>query len=1220
MDPPPAPPALDLTLGSVQLTARQPAELVVTASNSGGRAAQQVSVDLVLPPGVQAPSARVVGGSSVAAVVRAETVPCGTAQPQGDGTSVVSCSVGVLDPGESRELAITVQADSGGEYTFSGSVRAEGVAPVVRTFTPMPATHFGPEVRVAALDGEGGRVDGLVLPLTNPGAGEVRLEVRNTGDLPAVDPVVSLPLPDGVRLVRGGNGADGWACEADGGAVSCTTDAELAPQDTTALDLTLLAAVDGAEAAEHAVAVRADAVDAHDGSTTVELRVGDWWKNAEDGLSVRAKSQCNAPGEPDLASVTVTYANSTAYDDLSVRLEAAGSSATVAVPVGAKKAVQVDDGVQFPGGTASLVLLTTVAGEAFEHRLDAGAFSEQRCWNPPWLSTADVAMVAENVGGTIRFTAVLTNTTGIDMDVRLLAPNTGTWIDVADSAAIAPLRDGASGELVLDTGLTETSRANPVLRQYRWHVDADGDGMGYQDPLLLVVDEQRIAPSSSAPTVGQCLFDPAIDTSRTPVTLHYDNTASTLPVTYSVDGRDDLSRTVQGHEALEVEVPGGVGEDTAFALLADGNPLETYEVDVDDCFPWNVEASADAAWTATPEGGSVVLTGTFRNEHAVTAMRVVMDAGEAGESEAVEVAPGQEVTLAVDTATRDLPAGEVIFRATRLDASGEVHEERVGYDAVRYAPAADAAPTVGECVFDPATDTSSAPVTLHLDNSRSTVPVTFAVAGVGETRVRAGATGTLEATVGTPGARFEVLADGVAVAAHDVAGVDCFRWAVEGSAAVDWAVENGTGAPVLSGTFHNQHQAAPLRVVMDAGALGASEPVEVAPGQTATLTVPLQGRDVKAGDVTFRATRLDGSGAEHTVTRPYDAYSYSPQWATDVSVEARWQDGSIKLIATLTNDSPETIDAQLSGGPLGTSPVVTGIAPGQTATLVADTRSTDVKPGRVAFRQTRTVLGKTYTSYDLTASFGGASYVPEWDVSAGVSTQCVPGGVALVPSLRNDSGETMHVVARTPYGTHDLGDVAPGASTSVEIATGGMSVRAGDVTFDLTRRVLGRLYSERITAGYAAVDCTVVDPAASLQLGEPYYDGGQGRSYRAVSVVLDNAASNAPVTFRVTGAAKGSWDLQAGERRTVDLGQVDARGATYVVHAGSWSQQFKVDAFSVAPQCAEPWRDGDWYGRGDLVSYKGRNYVATTWIDLPTRPDGWLGWLLWDDQGRCGEN
>ncbi|MFC8922497.1 sigma-70 family RNA polymerase sigma factor [Cellulosimicrobium sp. NPDC057127] len=1219
-DPPPPvqPAALDLSLGSVQLAARQPADLVVTASNSGGRAAEQVFVDLVLPPGVQAPTARVVGGSSVATVVRTETVPCGAAQPQAGGTSLVSCSVGVLGPGESRRLAVTVQADAGGEYTFEGSVRAQGVEPVRRTFLPTPATYFGAEVRVSALDGAGRRVDALAVPMTNPGDATTRLEVRNTGDRVAVDPVVTVPLPDDVRLVGGGQGADGWACRAaDDRTVSCTTDTDLGPGQSATFDVRLLVAAQGAEAAQHTLTVRADAADAHDGSTRVVLDVGDWWARA-DGVTERAAPRCTAP---DVASVLATYTNDTAYDDLSVRVEAAGStSEAVTVRHGKKAELQVDDGVRFPAGRAAVVLSTTIADETFEHRLDAGAFAAEDCWTqPPWLTAADVSMVAENVGGKVRLTAVPRNGTGAHMDVRLLAPNTGAWSRVPDSAAIAPLREGASGELVLETGLTDTPRANAVLRQYRWHTDADGDGKGYQSLLPLLVEEQAIAPASTDPSVGLCTFDPATDRSSAAVTLHYDNSASTLPVPFSVQGRDDLARTVPGGEVLDVQVAGAVGRDDAtFAVLADGAELAAHPVQGVDCFPWDVETAVESGWDATADGGSVVLTGTFRNDHVATPMRVVLDAGAAGESAPVEVGPGEEVTLSVDTGARDLPAGEATFRATRLDGTGKATGVAERYSAVRYAPAADAAPTVGECVFDPATDTSSAPVTLHLDNTRSTVPVTFAVAGVGETRVRGGATGALEARVGAPGSTFSVLADGVAVASHDVAGVDCFRWAVDGSAAVDWVVDGGTGSAVLTGTFRNDHRAAPLSVTMDAGALGTTGPVEVAPGTTATLALPTGARDVAAGEVTFRATRLDGSSADRTVTRQYAAYAYSPQWATDVSVEARWQDGSVKIVATLTNDSPETIDAQLRGGSLPNSPIVRGIAPGQTATLVADTRSTEVKPGRVAFLQTRTVLGTFYFDQDLTAAFGGASYVPAWDVSAGVSTRCVADAVVLVPSLRNDSGEAMHVVARTPYGTHDLGDVAPGRSVSADVASGAMTVPAGEVTFDLTRKVLGRTFVERVSAGYAAADCAVQAPAASLQLGEPTYDPGQGRSYRAVSVVLDNTGSNVPVSFRVTGAAKGSWDVPARQRLTVDLGQVDARGATYVVHAGSWSQQLRVDAFSVAPQCAPAW-DGDaLYERGDLVSFGGRNYVAV-WHTFGTRPDGVIGRGLWYDQGRCGE-
>ncbi|MCB7136182.1 sigma-70 family RNA polymerase sigma factor [Cellulosimicrobium marinum] len=1224
--PPPAPAALDLSLGSVTLAARQPADLTVTATNSGGRAAEEVVVELTLPAGVTTASSSVVArGTSVAPALRLAALPCGDAVPQGDGgPSLVTCSLGALDPGAAHDLVVRVQADAGGEYVFAGSVRAKGVEPVRKAFRPTSVGYFGPEVRVAPEYGSG-----RSFAVSNPGTVAMSLRVRNAGDRLAEDPHVDFDLPAGVRLVTGSSGeqrAGDWTCRAgEGAGVVCRTDTDLSPRASTTLTVDLLAAAPGADASRHTLAVHGDAGDAHDGSTTVDLAVGAFWDDAADGLTVPAATQCQAPGEPDRASVLATYRNTTVYDDLDVRLEAAGSTATVTgVAVGDAAAVRVDDGVRFPAGSAAFVLSTTVAGQTFEHRVDAGTFDALDCWTQPrWLTAADVGVVAENVDGTVRYTATVTNGTGRALDARLLAPDTGTWSGVRDSDAVAPLRDRTSGALVLDTGLTQTTRANAVLRQYRWHADEDGDGKGYQSLLPVLLDAQSIAPAAPAPTVGQCVFDPATDTSSAPVTLRYDNTASTLPVTFSIAGRDALGRTVGAGEAASVEVPGGVGADDAtFAVRADGRQLASSSVEGVDCFRWAVTGEAGSAWEPdAAQGGSVVLTGTFRNEHARTATSVVMDAGELGVTDPVEVAPGTQETFTLVVGSRDVAAGEVTFRATRLDGSQGTTAVTAAYDAVRHAPAADAAPTVGECVFDPATDTSGAPVTLHLDNSGSTVPVDFTVEGLDLARtVAAGATVDVAAPggVGADGATYVVLADGARLAAHDVPGVDCFRWAVDGSVTSGWEVEDGAGSAVLTGTFRNDHRAATLRVALDAGALGTTDPVEVAPGAAATLTLDTRRRDVPAGEVTFRVERLDGSQGARDVVRPYDAVTYQPTWATDAKVSARWQDGAVRLVGTLTNTTAETLDARMLGGRYGDSAPVQKIAPGQKATFVIDTRSLEVKPGAVSFRQYRSVHGKGFVDTGLTAAYDGAAYVPEWDARAGASARCVDARVVLTADLRNDSSETMHVVTRTAWGTHDLGDLAPGGATSADVLTKTLSVDAGEVAFDLTRTVLGRTFSHTVVASHAAVDCTVLEPAARLELGEATYDDERDHSYRAVTLVLDNSASNVPATFTLGGDARGTWKVAAGERTTVPLDEAPWSGAAYVVQVGDWSQQLTVEPFTAAPACPQAWRAGSWYDHSASVSYRGWVWDARN-DSIAVRPDGVLGWLFWDRGTRCGE-
>ena len=109
----------------------------------------------------------------------------------------------------------------------------------------------------------------------------------------------------------------------------------------------------------------------------------------------------------------------------------------------------------------------------------------------------------------------------------------------------------------------------------------------------------------------------------------------------------------------------------------------------------------------------------------------------------------------------------------------------------------------------------------------------------------------------------------------------------------------------------------------------------------------------------------------------------------------------------------------------------------------------------------------------------------------------------------------------------------------------------------------------------------------SLVLGDPYYDAQRGHSYRAVSALLDNSASNVAVTFRVSGDAKGTWEVGARERRTVELGEAPWSGASYVVHTDAGTQKLSVAAFSAAPQCAAEWQRDRWYDHSATVSYGG---------------------------------
>ncbi|WP_340697963.1 hypothetical protein [Cellulosimicrobium funkei] len=1130
VDPPPepAPAALDVALGTgIEMEARKPADVRLTVSNSGGRAAQNVTVEVDLPAGVEAVTSSVVArGASVAPALRTAALPCGPAAAGG----TLACAVGVLAPGEARDLVVTVTARGGGVYEFPARVKAEGLRTVERNLTPPPLKYVGAEVR---LDDE------RVTLAANPGSATLTLTAANTGDRDAQGVRFTVPeLPKGLSLRPVD---DGWTCTtpARGAALECAS------------DTVLPAPARGASAGR-----------------SVELAV---------------ELRANGAFVPEVQR----------RDDGALRVLPAD------VPV------EVRAGADDQAVTASRTLSAAVP--------------------LAWLGADGVQVRAENADGTVRYTADVANRTGAPVTVGLAAPDTPAW-----RAADLPARTsvGENASLVVDVNAPAVPASMLVLSQERLLVGPGGEAVVSRPPsdVALALDGQTIAPVVPDAAVAQCVFDPETDTSSAAATLTFDNSASTLPVEFSVDGHPGLAQTVPARARAEVELPPAGAAPATYALRADGDALVSRTVGAVDCFAWDVEGSATAEWAPTEGGGSVVVSGTFRNDHAAATLRVALDGGALGTTRAVDVAPGTEAVLTLDTGSRQVAAGEVAFRVSRLDGSGRAHVVTAAYDAVRHAPAVDA-PTVGACVLDPATERSSAPVALRYDNTRSTVPVVFAVAGRDDlTRT---VDGGRDAVVDVPGGvgeaslTLDVLADGAALASHEVPGVDCFDWSVadgSASATATWVVPDGAGAAaaVVRGTFHNPYRATTLRVTMTTP-YGAAAPVEVAPGATATLAVDTRLRDVPAGAATFAVERAHApSLAGSTLNASYAATTYAPSWARTATVEARWQDGSIRLVGTLTNDTAETLDARMLGGALGDSAPVSGIKPGETATFTIDTGALDVKAGKVTFRQYRWVLGKGFQDSALAATYRGAAYVPDWAATLTATTQCAPGGggVVLTTGLRNDADEPTRVVVRTPFGTRDLGEVAPGASASVDLPAGALAVRSGAVTFELSRTVLGTPFAETVTARFDALDCAVVAPGGSLVLGDPYYDAKRGDSFRTVSVLLDNAGSNVPLTFRVTGQAKGQWDLAAGERRTVALGEASGSGAKYVLHAGSWSEQLVVDPFSAAPACYAAWEAGEWYGFGDEVSYGGWNYTARI-ANVLIRPDRDPLGLIWQREARC---
>ncbi len=171
-----------------------------------------------------------------------------------------------------------------------------------------------------------------------------------------------------------------------------------------------------------------------------------------------------------------------------------------------------------------------------------------------WLGADDVQVRAKNADGTVQYTADVANGTGAPVTVSLAAPDTPAW-----HAADLPGRTsvGESASLVVDVNAPAVPASMLVLSQERLLVGSGGEAVVSRPPsaVALALDGQTIAPVVPEAAVAQCVFDPKSDTSSAGATLTYDNSASTLPVAFAVDGHPGLAQTVPAHARAEVELP-----------------------------------------------------------------------------------------------------------------------------------------------------------------------------------------------------------------------------------------------------------------------------------------------------------------------------------------------------------------------------------------------------------------------------------------------------------------------------------------------------------------------------------------------------------------------------------------------------------------------------------------------------------------------------------------
>ncbi|MBE1875110.1 hypothetical protein IHE71_05210, partial [Myceligenerans sp. TRM 65318] len=321
-----------------------------------------------------------------------------------------------------------------------------------------------------------------------------------------------------------------------------------------------------------------------------------------------------------------------------------------------------------------------------------------------------------------------------------------------------------------------------------------------------------------------------------------------------------FTRTVEG-TAYEHRVPAG-------------------ELRAVDCYDPSWEATASAE--TVNAGGRVGVRGTLKNtsDEAMSVKMVVGAKSGRLVSEVRTVPAGGRDSFVVATEHRRLDPGEVTFQLARwtFDKDGDPPpgpakpqaDPRVTYERAVIAPSYVGQHTMGaECAYDAGRDASIGTFRIPVDNTSSTLPVTFRLGDTTHT-VAAGETGVVVARVPWGTGKLPLLSDKDALAEIDVSFLSCalLGWpddsikahleaqCVDGHERVVADVRN-TGTATWRGTLVGKYSG------------WRGDEVEVPAGGNATLVLPLSDAPVPDSQVLVRLSR-DFEGAVRTVERSYE--------------------------------------------------------------------------------------------------------------------------------------------------------------------------------------------------------------------------------------------------------------------------------------------------------------------------------------------------------------
>ncbi|GII97868.1 RNA polymerase sigma factor (sigma-70 family) [Sediminihabitans luteus] len=770
------------TPDTVQLVARVDTPVQVGAENEGTAVAEGVTIDVVLPKGVDATSTSV-GVFAVPQVLDAAALACSDPRTPSDaalaaaGARIVSCDIGDLAPGERKDAKVTVRAQSGGRYQFGATAWRKGAERPPFVWVPwVDVPNYGGELAVA--------VGAPSATLANPGAARFTLDVTNTGDTEVSAVTTTFDVPAGAQ-VTSAEGA--FACEQSGTTATCVAATALAageraegafalmtttPEDVPAGRLTL-------RGTTTATGARSDV------TSTADVTVAAPWSGVSAGVGTLV-AQCTA-GTPGTATLSLDYRNDTDQPVAATLVGPHGSGRAVSLPIGGsasgETALMVTDGLRLAGGSAAVRLAATVTdpvggGTRTVTRADdvpAGTFGALDCYDPAWDDVTATARTIEKDG------SVAVEVTLTDDRPAGLEPAHGTLTVGGAKAVEVEVAAGGTARTVVDLGTRATAAGAAVLDLAQTADDAAGAGgePGRYTTTLRPAYGALYVPDWSGQTTVTAVCS-AGEVQLHGTFVNRSDRAMDTRLTSTLGGYLEsltAARVAPGESASYViatgraSVTAGVAQVRQYQWVAETgrgySNLLPGAYDAIDCGPWTAPQDVPAA--VCTDDGFVAIVGRVENtSSAAIGVQMLADvpAGDGTthlETEAIPLDPGATSELRLETSLRSLPAGQAVelrqwlrsdpstslvtgtqtiadaLDCTRVDPRATIAQGADRYDA-------DAAKPWGASVRT---------VTVALDNSRSNVPVTFTVTGPGVARdagtveVAAGATSAVTADVVT---------------------------------------------------------------------------------------------------------------------------------------------------------------------------------------------------------------------------------------------------------------------------------------------------------------------------------------------------------------------------------------------------------------------------------------------------------------------------------------